>query len=343
VLQGIRKSRYVKSVQKFEFDPYLCDRSYLNDLRKICHRIRDVTWLNLVLRRVDFSGEIGILAPSLGRFLRLKSIRGEFPGTQNTSEEDFIQLYKANGNCSQLRFIEWKTIEMPEGSERLANISTNYFRRLKYLKSIKTYEALKKGALKNFGSNLNDIQKFRFQKIRDIDVTLSSAGEWASKEIMAETDKQTQLVKTVLKVFQHLERIRFCFIKKVANFEDLVHLLYLTAIVPSFSQIEYEFLNCQINDMEVFSLAHGLSKIKSLDYFALKVVQKPGISEDCIEKLAFVLSKLDNISKFDIYFRRLGIHPRAIQDLRNKIENFGNIQCICSKESIHMYRRSENI
>ena len=36
----------------------------------------------------------------------------------------------------------------------------------------------------------------------------------------------------------------------------------------------------------------------------IKFSRKPGISEECIEKLASVLSKLDNLEKFDIYFRR---------------------------------------
>jgi len=89
------------------------------------------------------------------------------------------------------------------------------------------------------------------------------------------------------------------------------------------------------------AFAHGLSKVKYLKYFSFKVIQKPGLPEDCIEQLAVVLSRLNNLS-FDVYFRRLGLHPRGIQDLGNRIEAFGNIQCCCSKESIHIYRKSDS-
>jgi len=93
--------------------------------------------------------------------------------------------------------------------------------------------------------------------------------------------------------------------------------------------------------MEVLAFADGLPKAKQFKYFFLKVIQKPGLSEECIEELAGVLAKLDNLLSFDVYFRRLGMHPQAIKDLGKRIKTFGNIQCCCSKESVYMYRRTD--
>jgi len=68
--------------------------------------------------------------------------------------------------------------------------------------------------------------------------------------------------------------------------------------------------------LEVIAYAQGFSQFKQLEYFSLKILQyiylllhllierNPNISEECIEKFAEVVSKLDNLSNFDLYFRR---------------------------------------
>jgi len=111
IIHGIRRSRSVKWIRKFEFDPYLCERSHLNDLRKIGYKIRDIQKLNLVIRRVDYPQELETIAPFVSRFSRLRSLRVEFPRTPNIDENGYVQLYKAIGNCSHLTSLEWKAIE----------------------------------------------------------------------------------------------------------------------------------------------------------------------------------------------------------------------------------------
>ena len=74
-------------------DYSLCDHSHISSLRRICHKIKDITCLNLVIRRytlcfdmmidlnsVDYSDEVEVLCPFIFRFLRIKSLRVEFPG-----------------------------------------------------------------------------------------------------------------------------------------------------------------------------------------------------------------------------------------------------------------------
>jgi len=62
------------------------------------------------------------------------------------------------------------------------------------------------------------------------------------------------------------------------------------------------------------------------------------LSEDCIEKVASVISRLDNFSKFDLYFSKLNLHPQAIKELGKRIESSGNVRCSCSKISLHIYK-----
>jgi len=99
-----------------------------------------------------------------------------------------------------------------------------------------------------------------------------------------------------------------------------------------------------------------LSKSFSTCYFiaSLSIQRNPNISEECIEKFAEVISRLDNLSSFDLYFRRyfdfytllniafrLSLSPRGILELGKRIQASSNTKCSCSKESIHIYKRKQ--
>ena len=73
---------------------------------------------------VNTSDELEKLSPFIARFLRLESIRVEFPkflmfshdliipfSTQNASENSIIELYKAIGHCSFLKCFGWNDIK----------------------------------------------------------------------------------------------------------------------------------------------------------------------------------------------------------------------------------------
>jgi len=92
--------------------------------------------------------------------------------------------------------------------------------------------------------------------------------------------------------------------------------------------------------MEVIAFAHGLINLPQIKYFSLKVLQNPNVSKECLEKFATAISRLENLSQFDLYFRRLGLRKDEILELEKRIETLPNIQCSCSKESIHIYKRN---
>ncbi len=59
---------------------------------------------------VTSQAELQTLHPFIARFSRIKSIRIEFPRTQNVDEESFIQLYKGIYKCYFLKSMEWKDV-----------------------------------------------------------------------------------------------------------------------------------------------------------------------------------------------------------------------------------------
>jgi len=156
-----------------------------------------------------------------------------------------------------------------------------------------------------------------------------------------EKDQNVQTVKQALQIFPYLEKMRAKSIKTLVNFESFQIFFEIIPHFPKFHHLEWEFLNCQITDLEVIAFAQGLVKAQQIKYFSLKVIQNVIISEDCIEKVACALSRINHLPKFDLYFRKLRLHPRGIIELGKRIENSCvNTHCNCSKESIYIYKRS---
>jgi len=77
VLDNLSKSRNMKFIRRFEFDPYLCEKSHVRPFAKALKKLKDVKDLNLVIRRLDYADESSILAPYMIRLIRLKKFRIE--------------------------------------------------------------------------------------------------------------------------------------------------------------------------------------------------------------------------------------------------------------------------
>jgi len=75
----MKKSQSIKFIRSFEFDPYLCEKSHIDDLRRVCPKIKETRRANFVIRRVNTPDELEIMSPFIARFLKIKALRIEFP------------------------------------------------------------------------------------------------------------------------------------------------------------------------------------------------------------------------------------------------------------------------
>jgi len=336
ILKDVEKSKTIKFVKSFEFDPYLCEHSYITDLRRVCHKIKRAKRINLTIRRMDTSDELEKLGPFMARFTRIESIRLEFPSTPDIGDNGLMELYKGISKCSFIKTLEWIHVNMPEPSQRLSNVGSIYLSRLRLLENIKVYSTLKKGAIRDEISHQPKKKSVKSSRIKSIDVAASATGQWANMGI--EMDQTVKDIKKHLEIYPNFKIMKIKSMKIPANYDAFLIFFTVMSHFPSLQHLDWEFLNCQISDFELIAIAQGLPKVQQLKSFSLKVIQNSMLSEDCIEKVASVISRLDNFSKFDLYFSKLSLHPQAIKELGKRIESSGNVRCSCSKISLHIYK-----
>jgi len=161
---------------------------------------------------------------------------------------------------------------MPERSEQFRKRESNYRPRHPYLENLKCSGILQKGTLKN--EKLDEAQTFKmpkFPRIKIIDVTYSVSGEWSNMGI--EDGFNEKVLTKLFEGFPQLRVLKLRAIKTMSNYEDIMNMLTAISNLQNIHQLEFEYLNCRISDMEVIAFAQGLMKIKQLKSFRLKVIQ----------------------------------------------------------------------
>lgn len=251
---------------------------------------------------MDTSDELEKLAPFVARFTKIQSIRIEFPSTQDISDNGMIELYKGISKCSSLKTLEWIQVNMPEPSQRLSNVGSICLSRLRLLENIKIYSTLRKGAIRDEISHKPRKRSVKSSRIKSIDVAASATGQWANMGI--EMDQTVKDIKKNLEIYPCFQKMKLKSMRIPANYDSFMIFFTVVSSFPSLQHLDWEFLNCQISDMELVAIAQGLSKVKQLKDFSLKVIQNSSISEECIEKVALVISRLENLSKLDLYFTK---------------------------------------
>jgi len=117
ILENLSKSRNMKFIRKLEFDPYLCEKSYIKLFGKALRRFNDIRDLNLVIRRLDYVDESNILGPFMIRLIRLKKLRLELNKIEKLYDEGFIKLARMYGKLYSLRECEQVVLGMDHISQ----------------------------------------------------------------------------------------------------------------------------------------------------------------------------------------------------------------------------------
>jgi len=226
---------------------------------------------------------------------------------------------------------------MPERSQK-SEITFECVAKLKSLENYKYYASFKHGDIRNeLARPQRKLKWIKEFKIKNMDLSLSVPGEWENQGM--ESSQDDEMLRQLFEKHTQLQKLSIKAIKTFTNYENLIGFMTAISAAKTLRHFGFEFLNCKIEDMHVIAFVHCITKMKQLHSFSLKVLQNPNISEECLERVTSVLLKLENLSRFDLYFRRLNLAPQEILELGNRIQNlFGNVECACSRGSIHIYK-----
>jgi len=181
ILRNIQGSSCFSFTQKFEFDPYLCDSSCLQELNIILKKLKCIKQLCLILRRFENNGidQVKKISPNIYKLTRLKKINIEFSSIPNLQEVHLLKFHKTFKKCFSLNSLQWKLIEGPIMSVEYYDSLVKLMKRLTKLENYQEYMTIKKG-IPNYSTGYSESFKNppKFLKIKTLGLYYSAAREW---------------------------------------------------------------------------------------------------------------------------------------------------------------------
>jgi len=340
ILENLLKSHNLKYIKKLEFDPYLCEKSYMEPLKKVVKRYKDIRDINIVIRRLDYTNESDILMPFMMRLTKLLKIRLELTKIEKLNDKGLINLAWSMAKNYSVRECEQIMIGMDHISEFASMHFAKYGRKLilckKFKKILQRAVVMGRADMSIQGVSAEFLRKIKkCVHFREMDFSVVMPTGWLS--MSTEVDESAVVNLKMIANQKSLEKLYLTFGGNPVILETLQGLSVALPTLKYLRWLGLEFLNSRMSEMEVVILAQLLPQLK-LERFILKVIQYPNVSEECLYYLMNTISKLPNLKRFDIYFRRLTIPEEIIQELMKKIHTYEHMSCSFSNQCLHIYR-----
>jgi len=94
--------------------------------------------------------------------------------------------------------------------------------------------------------------------------------------------------------------------------------------------------------MELMAFAYGLSQIPHLKSIRFKFIQKSPFEIDLIQQFIEKILRIENIDKFDFYFRKQIILARDVYRIEKMFSQFPNVHCSFGHQSLHLSKSISN-
>jgi len=289
-LQNIDKSSSLKFVQKFEFDPYLCNDSYFTELKIALKKLKTVKQIYLTIRRLNQNinevNNLKSIGSALSKLQRLRKIRVEFPSISNLEEPHTLAIYNSLRKCYLLKSLEWIVVESPHMSAQYFQVFMRLMTSLRKLEHYKDYMTIKKGIP---SCTEEDLQQYndspKVPHLKHLEMMYSVTKEWS--HMGEDGDLGYEMFKQYLHSHTGLQSFKLQLIKTACNSQDLLNIMPCFTSLVHLKRLDFEFLNCGIGDIEVAMFVYGLSLIPQLKYVRLKVIQ----SDSCNISRQLIFSK----------------------------------------------------
>jgi len=179
-LHNISKSGCTKYIRKLEFDPYLCEMSHMEPLSRVIKKFKDLTELNIVIRRLDWMNQSNILEPFVIRELKLKKLRFELAKIEKIDDNGVIKLASMFGRLYSVEAFDEYLIGLDQISPFADSHFAKYGRRLKNCRKLK--KIIQKSSFMKYDTRVIKIGFFksleRYPNFTDVDYHVSMPQGW---------------------------------------------------------------------------------------------------------------------------------------------------------------------
>lgn len=340
ILKHLRNSSYSTITHKFEFDPYFCDSSCLTELNFALKKLKSIKNFSLILRRFakdDGVDQLNRISPNIYKLMRLQKIKLEFPSTSNIEEEHILAMHCTLRKCYLLKSFNWTVTEGPILSVKYFESFLKLMKRLVKLEAFREYFALKKGDTK-YGVECS--QSFqnppKFSKIKNLELNYSADQQWSG--MSDNGDLSTELLACYVSRYVRAENFKCRLRKNYISAQDAFIWMKSIASMPSLKHFDIELLNCEIGEMELMTIAYGLSQSTKIKSVCFRFLQKTPISTEFLMQFMNQVVKINNLQKFDLYFRMRALSSSEISQLENAFSSFSNIHSSSGKHSFRLYK-----
>jgi len=341
VLRYMRQSQNLKTINALEFDPYLCDSSFLTDLTQALKKFRKIKNFNLVIPRVDRKNESNILYPFIRKLRALTRLRLDVPSPENINEDGLAKLLAAFRRLYLLKFLETKFTNIAEPSNKFEMQLMECNRHHQKLEELVSYHSVKKGTIKEEYNYALPYKLYCIPTMKKLNIVCSVSSEWASRSGDGSLPTE-ELCLEFITQFPNLEEFSVKFINSITESDDLLGALTVMGKMPHLKTLTYESLNCRMGDLEMMTVLFGLTKMPNIKNLCFKVIQHPSVSEMSIARFVEVVSKQPNIENFDFYVRRLNLPEEVLSQFVNEVCKMNKVYCKRYKGSLHFYRYKES-
>jgi len=339
VLKGIKRSQNLKYIRNFEFDPYLCDESYIGLLSQALARLKHTKIIKMFIRRLNESEDLSRLIPQVARLSRLYQFGIELPKTKNINDQAMMGIGEMLGKCFSVQVLDIATLNLENISESAhLNCSKNSKRLIKVRhmrRTMQKTEILNDSCFrkKNISPSI-----FRRIQVKSIHLNLGMPTSWVS--MSTELDATSMLFLKALAWHLDLKSLSLRFTGNPIVLETLQILKETIPKIQSLRHFSLEFLNSRITESEMFEMVQMVPQLTHVEEFTFKVLQYPNVIEACILCLSSMLSKFPNFKKINLYFRRLSLDEYTMEEVVNKIQSFNGLSCVPGRNSLYIYKDS---
>jgi len=343
-LEKISKPHNMRYIRKFEFDPYLCEKSHMKALCKALKKFKDLSDVNLVIRRLDYVNESDRLQHVLPRLFRLDKVRLEMTRIENMDDDGMINFGKTFGKLYSMKECEQIMVGMDHISQYASIHWKKYGNKLILCKKFK--KRLNKAILCKFDPVMREKEDEFMRKIKpckhltEMIIRFTMPQGWLS--MSTDVDESSASHFKMIALQKKLERLHISFCGNPVPLETIQALGEAVPDLACLKTLSIEFLNSRLSENEIVVFAQLLLELKPLENLTFKVIQYPNVSEGSICYLMSVISKLTNLKQFNIYFRRLDTTSDMVQEFLKRIRSYDNIHCSVSKQSLAFTRAEED-